>query len=412
MAIDEPSAAAARSARSDPQGIARATRVTLVGAAIDGGLGIGKIVVGQLAASHALVADGVHSLSDLATDIPVLVITRRARAAPDQDHPYGHGRFETLASLALGAVLLLVAGGLAQDSLLRLLDGTFSIPGAAAVVAALVSVAAKEWVFRYTRRAAEALGSSLLLANAWHSRSDALSSVAVLVGVLGAMAGLPWLDLAAAIVVALMIGWVGWELIRDAARELVDTGLPEDVLTEVAEAVRRVPGVLGVHHLRSRRMGTDVLVDLDVEVGGTLSVSEGHRIATAVSRGLVEQFPAINSVNVHVDPVRGGDEAAALAETVPVTEPRGNTVPEAAVADLPLREEAEAALRAALSPKLDEDLSRLTLHYGEQGIEVELYLGVDTTLDADEAALLACLREEGLTWLAELRMWRPHRPTR
>ncbi len=390
--------------------LARATRVTLVGAAVDGLLGVGKIVVGQLAASHALVADGLHSLTDLATDVPVLLVARRSRAEPDLDHPYGHGRFETLASLVLGAVLLLIAGGLAQDSLLRLLEGEAVVPGPAAIAAALASVVAKEWLFRYTRATAEAIGSALLLANAWHSRSDALSSIAVLVGVLGAMAGFPWLDLVAAVVVALMIGWVGWTLIRDAARELVDTGLPEETLLDVAEQARGIPGVLGVHHLRSRRMGADVLVDVDVEVGGTLSVSEGHRIATAVSDRLTTHFPAISSVNVHVDPMRTPHVDAADREAAALTEPHEATTPSGEDAGLPLREQAEAHLRAALSPRLDDDLRRLTLHYGEQGIEAELYLAADTTLAEDEADLLACLQAEGLTWLTGLHLWRPLRP--
>lgn len=412
MTVDAPSAHDSPSPSSGPDAVAHATRVTLVGALVNAGLGVGKLVVGQLSASHALVADGLHSLTDLATDVPVLVVARRARAGPDLDHPYGHGRFETLASLVLGAVLLLVAGGLAQDSLLRLLEGTSIVPGGAAIAVALASVAAKEWLFRYTRHVATEIGSTLLLANAWHSRSDALSSVAVLVGVLGAMAGFPWLDLVAAMAVALMIGWVGWGLIRDAALELVDTGLPEQTLRELAAAVRAVPGVRGAHHLRSRRMGADVLVDVDVEVAGTLSVSEGHRIATAVGRQLKEHFPEVSSVNVHVDPIRGAHEGEAPLAPISARAAVGETVGDADDAALPLRQEAEAALRAALAPELAKGLGRLTLHYREGGIEAELFLGDGTTLASDEQTLLTCLRGEGLAWLQALRVWHPHRSQR
>ncbi|MEE4302176.1 MAG: cation diffusion facilitator family transporter [Pseudomonadales bacterium] len=399
-------------APTDAETVDRLTRVTLVGALVDAALGVGKLFVGQLAGSHALVADGLHSLTDLATDVPVLVVARRARAGPDLRHPYGHGRFETLASLVLGAVLLLIAGGLAQDSLLRLLEGATGVPGWPAIAAALLSIGAKEWVFRYTRHAATELGSPLLLANAWHSRSDALSSVAVLVGVLGAMAGLPWLDIVAAMAVALMIGWVGWELIRDAALELVDTGLPEETLHEVMAVVRTVPGVRGAHHLRSRRMGADVLLDVDVEVDGTLSVSEGHRIATAVRDELIGHFPAVRSVNVHVDPLRGAVEADAERAPRATVTPVSETAGDADDAALPMRQEAEAALRAALVPELAQDLRRLTLHYQEDGIEAELFLREDATVLSDEQTLLTCLRGEGLAWLHALRLWRPHRPGR
>jgi cation diffusion facilitator family transporter len=362
----------------------RAARdVTLAGAVLDGALGLAKITVGFLAGSQALVADGVHSLSDLATDAGVLVVTVLARREPDAGHPYGHDRFETLGSLVLGAVLLVVAGGLAYDSLLRLLSARFPTPGPAALVVALLSIAGKEWIFRWTRRVAERIGSRLLLANAWHSRSDALSSVAVLLGVSGAMAGFPWLDLVAAIAVAGLVGWVGWRLIAGAAQELVDTGLSPSALADVRLATLDVQGVLGVHQVRSRRMGAAVLLDLDIVVRPEVSVSEGHQIAWTVSRRLRDRFPEVRDVKVHVDPEESGT--------------RG---------DLPLRAEAERVLLAHWPPELVRRIRRLTLHYGREGLDVDLYFtgeGDAVHPPPREAALRTAAGNP--PWLRELRVW-------
>lgn len=356
--------------------------VTVAGAVLDGALGLAKLVVGLLAGSQALVADGVHSLSDLATDAGVLVVTALARKGPDAGHPYGHDRFETLGSLVLGAVLLVVAGGLAYDSLLRLLAARFPTPGAAALVVAALSIAGKEWIFRWTRRVSERIGSRLLLANAWHSRSDALSSVAVLVGVSGAMAGLPWLDLVAAIAVAGLVGWVGWRLIAGAAQELVDTGLSPSELADVRLATLDVQGVLGVHQVRSRRMGAAVLLDLDIVVRPELSVSEGHQIAWTVSRRLRDRFPEVRDVKVHVDPEE--------------SETRG---------DLPLRAEAERVLLAHWPPELVRRIRRLTLHYGREGLDVDLYFtnAGDAAGPPHEEELRTAAGDP--PWLRELRIW-------
>lgn len=364
-----------------------AWRVTLVGSVLDTALGVAKILVGSLSGSQALIADGIHSFSDLATDVGVLWVTRLSHPEPDTEHPYGHARFETLGTLALGAVLMVVAGGIAQDSLLRLLDQDFRTPGALALMVAAASVVGKEWVFRYTRNAAERIDSSLLLANAWHSRSDAFSSIAVMIGVGGAMAGWPWLDLLAAVVVAVMIGWIGWGLIAGAARELVDTGLSSTQLSELRLATQQVPGVVGVHGLRSRRMGSGVLLDMDIEVPSAVSVTEGHQIAWKVSERLLRDFPEVSDVKVHVDP----DSRASHAT-------------------LPLRGSAESALLACWRPLLEESIERLTLHYRGDGVDVELFLGgaADATRDAELATTLARAARD-LPWFAGVRLWRSAR---
>ncbi|MEE4360509.1 MAG: cation diffusion facilitator family transporter, partial [Pseudomonadales bacterium] len=365
--------------QADERRIAR--DVTLVGSALDAGLGAAKIVVGAWAGSQALIADGVHSLSDLATDAGVLVVTAMSRKGPDTEHPYGHERFETLGTLALGAVLLVVAGGLAYDSLLRLLEGRFPSPSAPALIVAAVSIASKEWIFRYTRRASERIASPLLLANAWHSRSDAFSSVAVLIGVAGAMAGWPWLDLGAAIVVALIVAWVGWQLIANAAQELVDTGLTRAELGQLRLATLAIDGIIETHRIRSRRMGNAVLVDLDIVVRPDISVSEGHQVAWTLARSLREQFPSIRDVKIHVDPQEQADRI-----------------------DLPLRAEAEAGLTRHWPQALVARIDRITLHYGATNIDADVFLQPATA--ADETIAEALLHRAGKpAWLGELRIW-------
>jgi hypothetical protein len=215
----------------------------------------------------------------------------------------------------------------------------------------------------------------------------------VLVGVAGAMLGFPWMDLVAAVVVAGMVGWIGWGLIRGAARELVDTGLPERELAELRLATLAVPGVLGVHQLRSRRMGGAVILDLDVEVAPEISVSEGHQIAWQVARRLRADFEAVDDVSVHVDPAIHGTPGQAAA-------PRST---------LPSRARAESELLARWRPLVDGIPQRLALHYGAEGVDVELF--VDGTTDPTLEQRLA---EAGadLPWLGSVRLWAraPGRP--
>ena len=231
-------------------------RVTLVGSAVDLFLGVAKLVVGWLAHSQALLADGVHSLSDLATDVLVLVAAKHADREADADHPYGHGRIETAATVGLGVALIVVGIGIVWDAVYRLFHPELLLrPEVWALVVAAFSVLAKEAIYRYTMRSARRLRSNLLHANAWHSRSDALSSVAVMVGVSGSLAGLSYVDAIAAIVVAGMVAHIGWRLGWSSVRELVDTGLDPEQLAEVTRTIMSVDGVETLHLLRTRRMG-------------------------------------------------------------------------------------------------------------------------------------------------------------
>lgn len=277
-------------------------RITIVAAAVNAVLAVVKIVGGVVGQSQALVVDGVHSLSDLASDGLILGAARIGARGPDSNHPFGHARFETAATLALAAILLLVAGGFAYDAVLRLLlADQHGDPGWLALAVAVLSVVANEGVYQGTARVAVRAESEMLRANAWHHRSDALSSLVVIFGVLGAMAGLPWLDGVAALVVALMIGAIGWRLGWEAGRELVDTGLDADGLAGIRASALRVNGVLGISDLRTRRMGPRTLVTIRVRIDPAITAGEAHAICVAVRHSLRAEIDSIGEVFVGID---------------------------------------------------------------------------------------------------------------
>ncbi len=278
-------------------------KVTLIGSAVDLLLALIKLAAGFWGQSQALIADGIHSLSDLATDFVVLYAARHSSRGADESHPYGHGRFETIATVILGAALLLVAAGITWDAVERLFHPERLLqPGLLALLVAAISVLSKEWIFHYTKRLADRLKSPLLAANAWHSRTDAISSLIVIAGVAGSMAGLSYMDSIAAAVVGLFVARIGWDLAWHGVRELVDTGLEKEQLEEIRAIIRGVDGVQGMHSLRTRRVGADVLVDVHILVDPGLSVSEGHHIGEMVRTRLLRDHEEVNDVLVHIDP--------------------------------------------------------------------------------------------------------------
>lgn len=277
--------------------------VTLVGSALDLTLGVLKMVFGYLANSQALIADGIHSLSDLATDFMVLFAAKHGSRDADESHPYGHGRFETLATVALGIALIIIAVGIAWDAIGRLFNPEALLqPGVWALVIAAVSVFSKEWIYHYTMRVARKLKSSMLRANAWHSRSDAISSIVVVIGVGGTMAGLEYLDAVAAVLVGAMVAKIGWDLAWQSVHELVDTALDPERVEAIRREILSVGGVRELHLLRTRMMGGDALVDVHVLVDPKLSVSEGHYIGEKVREHLINRIDEVSDVMVHVDP--------------------------------------------------------------------------------------------------------------
>ncbi len=286
-------------------------RITLVGVVANAVMICLKFIGGFLGHSQALIADAVHSISDLFTDAMVLYGLKAGRKRPDRDHPFGHARIETLTSAFVGLVLVGVAFFLGIEAVENILHHRESQPTWMAVGVAFLAIVVKEVLFQYTIRVGRRIQSPVISANAWHHRSDALSSLAVLVGVTGARIRPQWhiLDSYAALLVSFFIVKVGLEILRDAIRELTDTAPPPSVLNRIEQVIGQVPGVLAHHDLRVRTSGGRIQMEVHIVVSGDLSVTRGHDIAKAVERTLGEQIETLNQVTIHVDPDRDHNPA-------------------------------------------------------------------------------------------------------
>ncbi len=284
-----------------------ASRTTWVSVVVNIVLSATQIAVGVWAKSQGLVADGVHSLSDLVADFVVLLAGRQSQKDADIDHPYGHQRFENAASLVLGLLLLGVGAGMIWSAVGKL-ETPASIPTAhpVALWVALAALAAKELLFRYMLRVAKMVKSSMLVANAWHARSDAASSLVVGLGLIGNLMGYPMLDPIAALVVGLMVGKMGWSFGWDALHDLMDRAIDEEEVEAIRTTLRETPGVAGVHDVRTRKMGDMVVVDAHIEVDANLTVEEGHNIAVAARAAVMRRHRVLNLMT-HVDPAQRHD---------------------------------------------------------------------------------------------------------
>lgn len=278
-------------------------RVALIGMAVNIFLTIAQILGGIYTHSQALIADAIHTLSDVVGDIVVLFAAHHSGKEADEKHPYGHGRIETLATVVLGLLL----GGVAIVIFLRAWDrlmgnSPITIPAPAAMLFAALALIAKEGLYQYAMKIATRLNSPMLKANAWHYRSDALSSVVVLLAIGGVQLGFPWLDAVGAVIIAAMIFYMAIQLLMESTKELVDTGLDVDEVQEITTYINGLQGVENLHFLRTRRMGGQVLADVHLQVDGRLSVSEGHYIGEAAMYKLRRRFPTITDIVVHIDP--------------------------------------------------------------------------------------------------------------
>ncbi len=276
-------------------------RIIVIGALANLLLAALKIAGGIFGKSTAMLADGIHSLSDLLTDVVVLFTHKIGQLPADENHPYGHGRAETIGATLVGAVIIVAGFGLAYQSWGIITSGTFQTPLIPAALAALVSIVIKEVLFRYTRSVGEATNSPSLVANAWHHRSDAISSLAALIGIGGAMAGYPIMDPIAAIIVSVMIAKVGYNIAFKGLSDLMDTALSEEETRRIATMINGLPGVIQTHNLRTRQIGGDVLMDVHILVDHEASVTEGHHIAEGVRRELIRAMDNVQDVLVHVD---------------------------------------------------------------------------------------------------------------
>lgn len=281
---------------------AAASRSTWVSVALNIALSGLQIAVGVLAKSQGLIADGIHSLSDLVADFVVLFASHHGAKEADAEHPYGHQRFENAASLVVGALLLAVGAGMAWSAVGKLQNPEhIPVVHAVALAVAAVALVAKEILFRYMLKVATRVKSSMLVANAWHARSDAASSLVVGIGIAGNLAGYPLLDPIAALIVGLMIVKMGWGFAWDALHELMDRGVDEQELAAIIATLQATPGVMGVHDVRTRKMGDMIVVDAHIEVDATIPVEAGHTIAVAARHNVMERHRVL-SLMTHVDP--------------------------------------------------------------------------------------------------------------
>lgn len=280
----------------------KARFITLIGAASNVLQGIVKLVGGVLFNSDALIADGLHSFSDLLTDAMVVFASRFGSQAADEAHPYGHQRIETATTLLLSLILIVVGMGIGWHAFEEWSRHALDTPTLPALVIAVLSILLNEILFFTTLHVGKTIHSNLVKANAWHHRSDSASSIVVALGIIGSLLGHPYLDALAAMIVALLIIKMGVDYSWNSVKELIDTAVEPKAVQSIERAITKVSGVNKVHQLRTRSMGGSILVDVHILVSPFLSVSEGHYIAQHVHRVLLKKFPLIKDVTVHVDP--------------------------------------------------------------------------------------------------------------
>ncbi|WP_322091460.1 cation diffusion facilitator family transporter [Paraburkholderia bannensis] len=369
-------------ALSDKQQVARKT--TFVSVGLNSILVVLQIAVGALAHSQALIADGVHSLSDLVSDFVVLIANRHSGAKPDADHNYGHSRYETVASLFLGALLIAVGVGMLARAGTRLANlGDIPPVHASALAVAVLVLVSKEALFRYMLREAQRVRSAMLIANAWHARSDAASSLVVAIGIIGSLAGVRLLDPIAAAIVGFMVARMGWVFGWDALQDLSDRALDESAAADLRALLLETPGVLDVHELRTRKTGDLALVDAHILVDPFISVSEGHFIAEVARTRLLKDARVLDAL-IHVDPE---DDMHVRS-----------------VSNLPPRDQVAAALREALAA-YDVHIEAVTLHYLSTGLEIQFALAArDDARRLADVDLEALRRKLGASRLEAMQM--------
>ncbi|HGJ5875658.1 MAG TPA: cation diffusion facilitator family transporter [Arsenophonus sp.] len=280
-----------------------AKKSTIISIIVNFFLSVSQIIIGLVAHSQALIADGLHSLSDLFADFVILIANKYSHKQPDADHPYGHFRYENGASLILGMLLLVVGGGMVWKAIEKMLNpAVIAEVHMIALVIALLSLLVKEGLFRYMLYVANKVNSNMLVANAWHVRSDAASSLVVAIGIIGSLCGFKIFDPIAALIVGGLIIKMGYKFTYQAFNDLMDKGADEQTLATICKQLLAMEGVIGIHDLKTRKSGDYFLVDVHLEVNGLLTVEQGHQIAVLARKKLLKN-PTILNVMIHVDPV-------------------------------------------------------------------------------------------------------------
>jgi cation diffusion facilitator family transporter len=342
----------------DPQRYALSNRCTWTSVFVNIALTITQVAAGIFSHSQSLIADGVHSLSDLVSDFLVLIASYHSKTPADDDHPYGHGRIETAASLVLGAILVLTGVGIMYSAAIKLENiGNLPPVTSLALWTAGLALIAKEGLFRYMLKVGEQLRSPLLIANAWHARSDAASSLVVAIGIAANMMGFIYADAVAAIVVGFMIVRMGFVFAWEAFQELIDAGLSFEEVASIRQTLMDTQGVQNVHDLRTRKMAHRVLVDAHILVDSKISVSEGHSIAERARKRVIDSHESVNDVLVHVD----NEDDAGYGEDVPMVSPS--------------REELLVALAKVLDGLPAPE--QVTFHYLAGKVEADVLMAYD-----------------------------------
>ncbi len=333
-------------------------RVTIVGAVVDLTLAIIKMVVGWWSNSLGLLADGIHSLSDLFTDALILFINKFSKEEPDAQHPYGHERFETLMSLTL-AVILAITGawlvliGIKTISLGQAQQALLLLPWVFTVI--IISIVGKEVLYRWTYFYGKKIQSNILLTNAWHHRSDAISSVIVLIGALGSALGFKFLDSVAGIILGAMIIYIAYKLSKPCIAELLDSAIEPHLSEQLKQNILALEDVVDIHNLRTRRSGRRIIVDLHIQVSPELTVSEGHMVSIAVEKVAQESFDNVVDIIVHIDPE--DDDETTTYEHIPTRKQ---------IIDL-------------LQKHLNYNIKTIKLHYLANKVSIDVYFGEQLT---------------------------------
>lgn len=352
-------------------------RVSLISAAVNTLLAIFKIIVGIIGHSYALVADGIHSFSDLLSDALVVVATRLAGARPDREHPYGHQRIETIATMMIAIMLFAVGGSIIYEGIQHWLQTTSApTPSGMVLVIAAISVLANEGLYRYTLAVGKKLSSNLLISNAWHNRSDALVSIIVFISALGGLLGYHHLDTLGAIVIAFFILKMGITLLWNGVCELIDTGVDKTTLDQIHHCITHTPGVREIHQLRTRLHSHHIFVDVHILVDPFISVSEGHFISEQVHLNLMRRDKRIHDVTVHIDPE--DDEVKRPCQHLPNRQ----------------------AVLTALKPHWESlenynQITKIQLHYLDGKLYIDLFMATSSANNSEHQLtnLRASLRE-------------------
>ncbi len=344
-------------------------KAIIVGAIANLLLSIFKFAGGILGNSVALVADAIHSLSDLVTDIIVLFTHQIGKMPQDEDHPYGHGRAETIGATVIGLFIIATGIGVIHKTWQAIDEGSGQTPGLLAAIAATLSILINEGLYHYTRRVGEATQSPSLIANAWHHRTDAISSIAALIGIIGAGQGFSFMDPLAGSVVGGMIVKVGIDITRQGMRDLMDTALSDEHTKKIQTILREIPEVLHFHDLRSRVIGGEFLIDVHILVDPEMTVTEGHRVAEIARRSLIKAFDNIQDVLVHVD----GESDTEVEAIYPIT-----------------RKELIEIVRPLIS-ELDGSISQpeIRVHHIKGKNILEVFIKIDSQQNLEEPRTLA-----------------------